>query len=199
MDAAAARGVDQRPQGRGARRRAGAPALTRWRVRERFSGAALLEVELETGRQHQIRVHLAHVRPAGRSATRSTARLRRSRTGRMLHALRLAFAHPITGERVAAESPLPEDMRRVLASLQRTGVASVPSAAGTSPPAGRQRGAAGRSQREGGRGHGRDAAVSSGRRGSRAGPAAGRRSAGPPGRRAPRGGPTSPGRAPRRS
>src|SRR5205814_3155379 len=37
------------------------PALTRWRVVERFAGAALLDVELETGRQHQIRLHLAHV------------------------------------------------------------------------------------------------------------------------------------------
>jgi 23S rRNA pseudouridine1911/1915/1917 synthase len=96
-------------------------ARTHWRVRERLPGAALLEVRLETGRQHQIRIHLAHVglpilgdpvygRPArGRPLARRP----------MLHAFRLAFAHPVTGERVAAESPLPEDFRKALAALRR--------------------------------------------------------------------------------
>jgi len=98
-------------------------ARTHWRVRERLAGAALLEVRLETGRQHQVRVHLAHVglpilgdpvygRPVhGRPLARRP----------MLHAFRLAFAHPVTGERVAAESPPPEDFRTVLASLRRRG------------------------------------------------------------------------------
>lgn len=96
-------------------------ARTHWRVRERLPGAALLEVRLETGRQHQIRIHLAHVglpilgdpvygRPArGRPLARRP----------MLHAFRLAFAHPLTGQRVAAESPPPEDFRKALAALRR--------------------------------------------------------------------------------
>ncbi len=95
-------------------------ALTRWRVRARFAGAALLEVRLETGRQHQIRVHLAHLHlplvgdPVyGREARPALARRP------MLHARRLGFPHPITGRRVSAESPIPEDMLRVLATLQR--------------------------------------------------------------------------------
>ena len=57
-----ARGVDERPQAASPRGdEPQRPALTRWRVRERLPGAALLDVALETGRQHQIRVHLAHV------------------------------------------------------------------------------------------------------------------------------------------
>jgi 23S rRNA pseudouridine1911/1915/1917 synthase len=99
-------------------------ARTHWRVRERLAGAALLEVRLETGRQHQIRVHLAHTGlpvwgdPVYGAAGRPGAVARRP----MLHAFRLAFAHPVTGERVAAESPPPEDFRRVLAALRRSTV-----------------------------------------------------------------------------
>ena len=104
------------------------PALTRWRVRERFSGTTLLEVQLETGRQHQIRVHLAHIGlpivgdPVyGREPTHpGEARARRP----MLHAFRLGFGHPITGERVAAESPIPEDMKSLLAVLRGSGRAA---------------------------------------------------------------------------
>jgi 23S rRNA pseudouridine1911/1915/1917 synthase len=99
------------------------PAVTRYTVRERFAGAALLDVELETGRQHQIRVHLAHVglpilgdpvyNPRkGRPAIGATPR-------QMLHARILAFVHPVTGETVRVESPLPEDFRAALATLRR--------------------------------------------------------------------------------
>jgi 23S rRNA pseudouridine1911/1915/1917 synthase len=109
------------------------PALTRWAVRERFSGAALLDVALETGRQHQIRVHLAHVGlpilgdPVyGRSSALAARPL--------LHAARLAFAHPITGLRIAVESPLPEDLLRAVKRL-RSGLR--PEAAG--PPRPRRR------------------------------------------------------------
>ena len=96
-------------------------ARTHWRVRERLGRATLLEVDLDTGRQHQIRVHLAHLglpvlgdgvygRPApGRSTPRRP----------MLHARRLAFVHPVTGERVAVESPLPDDFTRTLSRLRR--------------------------------------------------------------------------------
>ena len=96
-------------------------ARTHWRVRERLPGAALLEVELETGRQHQIRIHLAHVGlpilgdPVYGGAASGRPLVRRP----MLHAFRLAFAHPITGQRVAAESPLPEDFQKALAALRR--------------------------------------------------------------------------------
>lgn len=109
------------------------PARTHWRVRERLTGAALLEVRLETGRQHQIRVHLAHVglpilgdpvygKPPRKCRTALGGKPVHGRPlarRPMLHAFRLAFAHPVTGERVAAESPPPEDFQKALAALRR--------------------------------------------------------------------------------
>jgi 23S rRNA pseudouridine1911/1915/1917 synthase len=94
------------------------PALTRWSVRERFDGAALLDVTLETGRQHQIRVHLAHV---GLPILGDPVYGRESALARrpLLHAARLAFSHPITAERVAVESPLPDDIRRAIERLRQ--------------------------------------------------------------------------------
>jgi 23S rRNA pseudouridine1911/1915/1917 synthase len=96
-------------------------ARTHWHVRERLPGAALVEVRLETGRQHQIRVHLAHVGlpVLGDPVYGRPARGRPLARRPMLHAFRLAFAHPVTGERVSAESPPPEDFRRALDALRR--------------------------------------------------------------------------------
>jgi 23S rRNA pseudouridine1911/1915/1917 synthase len=99
------------------------PALTRWSVVERFPGAALLAVELETGRQHQIRVHLAHIGlPILGDAVYGA---RASRPGpaaaprQMLHAQSLAFVDPLSGGPVRAEAPLPPDFQQVLAELRR--------------------------------------------------------------------------------
>jgi 23S rRNA pseudouridine1911/1915/1917 synthase len=111
------------------RRRVAAPgepshaALTRWRVLERLSGAARLEIELETGRQHQIRVHLAHagmpVLGDAVYAPGAAHRLHLRVPRQMLHARVLAFAHPQDARRVRAESPLPRDFERVLGALRR--------------------------------------------------------------------------------
>jgi len=97
-------------------------ALTRWTVIERFHGATLLDVELGTGRQHQIRVHLAHIgHPVLGDATygpdkpqRPPLPLRRP----MLHARLLAFVHPLTATAVRVESPLPDDFQRAIAALR---------------------------------------------------------------------------------
>jgi 23S rRNA pseudouridine1911/1915/1917 synthase len=98
------------------------PARTRWKVVERLGGASLLEVMLETGRQHQVRAHLAHVGLPilGDSVYGPASGLRGlSVTRPMLHARRLAFRHPISGQPVVAESPVPEDFAAALAWLRR--------------------------------------------------------------------------------
>jgi 23S rRNA pseudouridine1911/1915/1917 synthase len=107
---------------------AASPAVTRYRVRERFPRAALLEVELETGRQHQIRLHLAHLglpilgeriyRGPGRSTVRSAAPPAAA-PRQMLHAEILGFAHPVSGRAVRVTSPLPADFLSVLGALRR--------------------------------------------------------------------------------
>ena len=93
-------------------------AVTHFEVRELLPGHALLEVRLETGRTHQIRVHLAAIDlPVVGDPVYgvSDPALRRQ----FLHAAGLAFPHPITGERLDLASPLPADLRRALDRLSR--------------------------------------------------------------------------------
>jgi 23S rRNA pseudouridine1911/1915/1917 synthase len=86
-------------------------AITHFEVVELFARHALLDVKLETGRTHQIRVHLAAIGlpVAGDPVYGRPRELGLER--QFLHAARLAFDHPFTGERVDAEAPLPEDLR----------------------------------------------------------------------------------------
>ena len=105
----------------------GKPAVTRFRVLERFRAHSHLQVNLETGRTHQIRVHMAHVGhplvgdpvyggrlrlPAG--CTPTLAEALRGFRRQALHAHRLGLPHPETGEWVEWESPLPDDLGRLL-------------------------------------------------------------------------------------
>ena len=100
----------------------GKRAVTRYRVLESLSAAALVSVELETGRTHQIRVHFSAgghpvlgdpvYRPRGMGPPPVEA------PRQMLHARRLGFVHPRTEARVLAESPLPADFSEVVARLK---------------------------------------------------------------------------------
>ena len=114
--------------------RRGKGAATVWRVRERFGAFSLLEVEIETGRTHQIRVHLADIgHPvvgdriyggAGRSRTVADPGVRariRALDRQALHARRLSFAHPVTGEALQFTAPLPEELASLCASLRERG------------------------------------------------------------------------------
>jgi 23S rRNA pseudouridine1911/1915/1917 synthase len=101
----------------------GRPSVTHYKVLAASAGAALLEVTLETGRTHQIRVHLAHIGHAvlgDRAYGGATELARRLGLARpFLHAHRLAFPHPAHGERVTVEDPLPPDL---LAALEAAGL-----------------------------------------------------------------------------
>jgi 23S rRNA pseudouridine1911/1915/1917 synthase len=103
--------------------RAGRPAITRYETLEAFAGAALLRVTIETGRTHQIRVHMTHLghpvvgdREYGR---KSPDPLPAEAPRQMLHAARLAFQHPRTGALLAFEAPIPPDMQTLLDALRR--------------------------------------------------------------------------------
>jgi 23S rRNA pseudouridine1911/1915/1917 synthase len=106
----------------------GRASETYYVVRERFRRHTFVEVHPRTGRTHQIRVHMAalgHPVVADRLYGR-TDRVLRPVIGRQaLHAFRLEIRHPHTGEEMAFEAPLPEDMERLLAFL-RSGGADVP-------------------------------------------------------------------------
>ncbi|MGN6444197.1 RluA family pseudouridine synthase [Amnibacterium sp.] len=100
----------------------GRPSVTHYDTLEAFRAATLLEVHLETGRTHQIRVHFAHLRHplAGDTMYGADPQLA-ERLGlhrQWLHAARLGFAHPATGEPVEFESPLPEDLQHALDLLR---------------------------------------------------------------------------------
>jgi 23S rRNA pseudouridine1911/1915/1917 synthase len=91
-------------------------AVTHFEVAELFPARALLRVHLETGRTHQIRVHLAAIGlPVAGDPVYGTPEpgLRRQ----FLHAARLAFDHPVTGARIDVESPLPPDLQAILATM----------------------------------------------------------------------------------
>lgn len=109
----------------------GRPAITHYRVVERFRGHTLIRVSLETGRTHQIRVHLAHLGhplvgdpmyggrlTVPRGMVPDTVRALRGFKRQALHAYRLGLIHPGTGEPCDWESPLPRDLETLVQRLR---------------------------------------------------------------------------------
>lgn len=115
---------------RNAVRRDGKEAITHYRLEQRFKRHTLIRVKLETGRTHQIRVHMAHINyplvgdqvyggrfqmPA--DCTPELAEVLRNFKRQALHATKLGLDHPETGEYCEWEQPLPEDMQQLLKAL----------------------------------------------------------------------------------
>jgi len=100
----------------------GRPATTGYRVRERFEGWTLLELDLVTGRTHQIRVHLAAIgHPIAGDPVYGTGTSRRGPEALerlFLHAWRLELTSPSSGRLIRAEAPLPPDLEQVLGGLR---------------------------------------------------------------------------------
>ena len=98
----------------------GKPAVTHFKVLERFGDYTLVECRLETGRTHQIRVHMTSI---GHSLVNDPKYGPRKSTpfaieGQALHSLTLTLRHPSTGEEMRFEAPLPEDMQKILTALR---------------------------------------------------------------------------------
>ena len=104
----------------------GKHAVTHYRTVEQFKDAALVECRLETGRTHQVRVHMAHIgNPLIGDSTYNNRR-KAFKFGpnqsyferQALHAVSLGFIHPVTGEKLGFESKMPEDIQLLLTSLR---------------------------------------------------------------------------------
>ena len=130
--------IDRHPRDRVrmAVREDGKDAVTHYRLRERFRNHTALECRLETGRTHQIRVHMAHLKhpivgdplyggsfklPKGASEDFIAAL--RGFKRQALHAEVLEFAHPVTGEPIRCSAPIPEDMQHLLRLLREDAAA----------------------------------------------------------------------------
>jgi 23S rRNA pseudouridine1911/1915/1917 synthase len=98
----------------------GRAAVTHWQVLERLGNYTLMQFELETGRTHQIRVHAAHLHlpivgdPLYTRSKTSPVKL----SGQALHAWKLSFVHPRTGQPLQFTAPLPEEFERLLRQLR---------------------------------------------------------------------------------
>ena len=110
----------------------GRPAVTHYRILERFRAHTYLSVKLETGRTHQIRLHLSHIKypivgdpvyggrfGLPRGATPALIDTLRAFKRQALHAAKLGFDHPRSGKRLTLKTPVPPDFEQLLAALRQ--------------------------------------------------------------------------------
>ncbi len=98
--------------------KAGRNAVTHFKVLERFPSATYLELRLETGRTHQIRVHMAYIdHPVIGDEVYGRRKQRFDTRGQVLHARRLTFEHPATGKLMEFETPVPDYFIRLIQEL----------------------------------------------------------------------------------
>src|SRR5690606_38198903 len=137
--------IDRNPRDRlrMAVREDGREATTHYRLQERFRAHTALECRLETGRTHQIRVHMAHLKhpivgdalyggalKLPRAALDSLVDALRGFRRQALHAQVLEFVHPATGEPLRCEAPVPEDMQALIRELRADAAAHAITGAG---------------------------------------------------------------------
>ena len=109
----------------------GREAITHYRVREKFRSHTAVECRLETGRTHQIRVHMAHVKhqlvgdplyggafKLPKAATDELVEQLRAFKRQALHAEKLSFIHPVTGDEMSFDAPIPDDMLALMKALR---------------------------------------------------------------------------------
>ncbi len=98
----------------------GREAITHFKVLERFKDATFVEFKLETGRTHQIRVHMSHIKhPLLGDAIYGSEKLAKGYQGQTLHAKIIGFIHPTTKEYVEFEAPIPEYFQNLLDKFRR--------------------------------------------------------------------------------
>jgi 23S rRNA pseudouridine1911/1915/1917 synthase len=98
----------------------GKDAITHFKVLERFNGYTYIEVNIETGRTHQIRVHMSHIGyPVVGDGVYSNGKNPFGVEGQMLHSYKLVFKHPITNQILELQAPLPKYFEEVLSILRK--------------------------------------------------------------------------------
>ena len=113
-------GRSQQDRKKMAVRKDGKEAVTHFKVLKRYLQNTLLELKIDTGRTHQIRVHMAQIgHPVVGDMVYSKGKNEFGVEGQMLHAKRLEFMHPITGKKLILEAPLPKYFEEILQKLDK--------------------------------------------------------------------------------